>query len=134
VRLNLLDIDELHDVFVRVMPLAARVLDGADFTAEDIERECRDGRALAFYASGWGLVVCHLNPNRRHNDLELVVWLAVSFGPGQAVEEFSPELDEIARRMDAKRIVFSTFRPGWMRRPPPGWNLRDITFEREVAP
>lgn len=128
-RLELADIDE---VWERVGVLAERVLDGADFTAEDILRECRRGHALCFYASGWGMVIAKLHPNRRHNDLELVVWLAVSFGPGQAVEEFSPELDEIARRMQAKRVVFSTFRPGWVRRPPPGWTMREMTFEREV--
>lgn len=129
-RLELADIDDVWD---RVAPLAQRVLDGAAFTADDLARECREGRALCFYASGWGLVVCKLLPNRRHNDLELEVWLAVSFGPHQAVEQFTPEIEEIARRLQAKRVVFSTFRPGWMRHPPDGWKMREMTFEREVV-
>jgi hypothetical protein len=128
-RLELVDIGQ---VWERVAPIAQRVLDGADFTAEDIVRECQQGEALAFYASGHGLVIVKLHPNRRHNDLELVVWLAVSFGPDGAVPDFMPEIDEIARRLRASRVVFSTFRPGWMRRPPEGWRLRDMTFEREV--
>lgn len=129
-RLELADADLLLPHYRKA---AERALDGAAFTVDDLACECREGRALCFYASGWGLVIAKLRPNRRHNDLELEVWLAVSFGPDHAVEQFTPEIDEIARRLHAKRVVFSTFRPGWMRRPPEGWQMREMTFEREVA-
>lgn len=111
---------------------AERALDGGAYTPDDLARECREGRALCFYASGWGLVICCLSPNRRHNDLELEVWLAVSTGPDGAIDTFTPELEIIARRLGASRIVFASMRPGFMRRPPAGWTLREVTFEREV--
>jgi hypothetical protein len=127
---ELADIDE---VWPEVAAAAERVLDGADFTAEDIARECREGRALCFFASGEGLLIAKLNPNRRHNDLELVVWLAVSLGPHGAMDKYLPDMDELARRLGAERIVFSTFRNGFVRRPPAGWRIREMTFEREVS-
>jgi hypothetical protein len=130
VRLELADADLLLPHYRRE---AERALDGAAFTVDDLVCECREGRALCFYASGWGLVIAKLNPNRRHNDLELEVWLAVSTGPAGAIDEFTPELEIIARRLRANRIVFSSMRPGFMRRPPAGWQMREMTFEREVA-
>ena len=131
VRLELADVDQ---VLPTVRAAAERALDGGAFTPDDLAAECREGRALCFYASNWGLVIARLSPNRRHGDLELEVWLAVSTGPSGAIDEFTPELEIIARRMQAKRIVFATMRPGFMRRPPAGWALREMTFEREVAP
>jgi hypothetical protein len=130
VRLDLADVDQ---VLPEVRAAAERALDGASCTVDDLACECREGRALCFYASGWGLVIAKLNPNRRHNDLELEVWLAVSTGPTGAIDEFTPELEIIARRLRATRIVFSSMRPGFMRRPPAGWQMREMTFEREVA-
>lgn len=129
-RLELADVDLVLPYYRRE---AERALDGGPYTPDDLARECREGRALCFYASGWGLVICCLTPNRRHGDLELEVWLGVSEGPGSALDEFTPEFEVIARRMGAKRIVFATMRPGFMRRPPAGWTLREMVFEREVA-
>jgi hypothetical protein len=127
--LLLVDIDDIWDEMAGHM---RQTLDGADFTAEDLARECRLGKALCFYASGQGMVIVKLHPNRRHNDLELVVWLAISLGPHGAIERYLPEIDEIARRVKAKRVVFSSYRTGFLRRMPEGWRLREMTIEREV--
>lgn len=126
--LGLADIDQ---EWPRIAALAERALAGDDFTPDNLRLECREGRALCF-ASSDGVVVVTLIPNRLRGDLELVVLLAASVGPHGAVEAYLPEVEQVARDLGAARVVFRSRRRGWLRRPPPGFTLREVTYVCEV--
>lgn len=121
--------DDARGALERFRDVVAIALDGADYTPEDMAREVEEGRALCFTASD-GVVVVKLHWNRRLEDNELEVWLAASTTNG-AVETYLQSIEAIARDLGAVRVVFSSFRRGWLRMP--GWKLRELTFERSLA-
>lgn len=111
----------------------ARILDGADYTADDVARECDADRALCLVPEvGAGVVVVRLQYNEQHGDMEMDVWLAASAEPHGAIERYMPEIERVARELRAARLTFSTFRRGWLRRAG-SWTLRSATFERELT-
>lgn len=124
------DLDALWPV---IGPVAEPLLEQTDCKADDLRKECREGRAMCL-AHGDEVVVVTLVPNRWHNDLEMVVWLAVTVSTdGRAFERRWPEVEGIARQLGAARVVFHSRRRGWERKLPSGWRLRSVSYEHEVA-
>lgn len=123
---------EVEEIWEKIAPIAARVIDGDDATSEDIRRECREERALCF-ASVNGVVIATLLPNRLRNDLELFVWLAVSWSGHGAFERCESEIDTIARELGAARVVFHTRRRGWDEKLGERWRLRHVAYVKELG-
>ncbi len=123
---------DVDAIWNRIKTAAERVIDGDDATSEDITRECREGRALCF-ASVNGVVIATLLPNRLRNDLELFVWLAVSWSGHGAFERCEPEIDTIARELGATRVVFHTRRRGWDGKLGERWRLRHVAYVKELC-
>lgn len=123
---------EIDAIWSKIATMAASVIDGDDASSEDIRRECREGRALCF-ASVNGVVIATLVPNRLRNDLELFVWLAVSWSGHGAFERCESEIDTIARELGASRVVFHTRRRGWEGKLGERWRLRHVAYVKELT-
>lgn len=131
--MRLLPASNALDALKRAGSSVSRILDGADYTADDVARECDTDRALCLVPeSGAGVVVVRLQYNEQRGDMELDVWLAASDEPHGAIERYMPEIERVARELQAARLTFSTFRRGWLRRAG-SWTLRSATFERELT-
>jgi hypothetical protein len=128
---NRLLLVSVSDVWHRIESVATPLLDSDGVTGEDLRLECEAGRALCF-ASLDGVTIVTLVPNRWRKDHELFIWLAVSTGPHGATEQYLPELEQVARDLGAARMVFRSSRPGWERKLPPNWKLREIEYACEL--
>lgn len=107
-------------------------VDPMDNAAEDLRRDCREGRALCLMSDD-GLLVVSLQPDRYGSgDLELFVRLAVSCGERGSIQRNEAHLDAIAQELGAKKLVFHTLRPGMHKVLTPTWNVRYTAFERQV--
>jgi hypothetical protein len=83
----------------------------ADWIPEDIYAALQAGHST-LHVNGEGFVV--LTPRKDFDGMTLFVWVA--YGEGDVFEKYLPELEMMARQINAKRIRFESSRKGWGKR------------------
>lgn len=122
----------ISDVWHRIESVAEPLLDFDGTSAQQVRLECEDGKSLCF-ASLDGVAIVKLLPyHEAPGEFELFIWLAVSTGPHGAFEAYLPEIEQVARDLGAKHMSFRSPRPGWTKKLPDKWRIREIEYECDV--
>jgi hypothetical protein len=119
----------IRDVWEEIRPGVETVVarGGGDWRAEDLYAACVNGTAWLWMSEEGDFCVLQLQRNEYRNQLECFVWAAYNRGD---IEAHLQQVGEIAREAGAKRLVMSSARRGWERRPE--WRKLHSTYALEI--
>ena len=83
----------------------------SNWIPEDVYSALRNGTSTLHLFNGGFLV---LTPQNDFDGVTLFVWIA--YGEGDVWKKHAPEVEQMAKNMNAKRIRFHSSRDGWGRR------------------
>lgn len=128
-RLNRVEIEPYWDA---IKESVSNLVKGSHARAEDVYAACKYGHAHLFISEDVYIVFQEQNHQMDH-EKELFIWLAERLNnKTNIMYDYQEEVIEIARGVGAKRIVFLTTRPGFLKALPSGWRMRYTTYELEI--
>jgi hypothetical protein len=118
---------ELHDVWPWVQEglLKVKKKTQADWIPEDVYSAIRNGTSTLHLGNqDEGFLV--LTPRNDWDCKTLFIWIA--YGEGNVYEKYLPEIEQIAKSINARRIRFESSRKGWGKR----FDYVTSIFEKEL--
>lgn len=102
---------------------------------EDVFADLRSGNAVLFLCEDCFVVV--KSTWAGNGDKQLLIWMAYSFvkrRPDQEsiLQEYTPDLEQIARTTDSWFMTFASARKGYERALPEGWEHLCTTWRRRI--
>lgn len=101
--------------------------------AEDVYAECLYGHSVLYICTD-GFVILKEMKDAYSEEKELFIWIAQSMNDDprrSMIHEYSSELEQIAKQINAKKITFGSSRPGYERVLGEGWKM-SRHFEKAV--
>jgi hypothetical protein len=120
---------DLETYWEEAKPLIQLALEGSGDTVEEVLQKCLSG-AACLLASDQAFVV--VEQFHEPDGPLMIVWAAASRIPGQKLENFEEAVDEAAKLVGAKRILFWAFRPGFSRILSKQWKMKCMCWVKEV--
>ena len=122
---------DLHSTWNVIKPGLEQILKKmpSEWIPEDVYSALQAGTStlhLCYDSDSYeGFVV--LTPMSDYDGMTLFIWCGYSHC-GNAIEKYFPEIEDLARTMNAKRIRFASPRKGWAKT----FSPKTVIYEKEV--
>jgi hypothetical protein len=128
--MNPLKPTDVRTVWSGIRPKLAEIAERneADWTCEEIYHAMRIGTAFLFASDDGDFCVLTMQLNQYTLESECFIWAA--YNAAAPLEVRTDEVRTIARQAGAARLVMSSQRRGWERRP--DWRMRETIYTMEL--
>ena len=125
-------ITEIWDDIVEPLRAMCEVSRTNDWRVEDVYMALAKGEADVITFEGDGFIIFYSRPRNYREGEELVIWFAHNpTGSPVTEDDYEEILEDLAKRFNCDRIVMSSPRKGFARKP--FWTEASTTYYRDVT-